>query len=80
MSGIFWLAIGIVFLGLLLLYYFLLVRAILEMLRYNTNMVMLTFSFLALVPLPPLLIIGFFIIIIWHMHKKSLSSWKLLDE
>lgn len=80
MSGIFWLIIGIVFLGLLLLYYFLLVRAILEMLRYNTNMVMLTFSFLALVPLPPLLIIGFFIIIIWRMHKKSLASCKLLDE
>jgi len=74
MSVISWLVIGIVFLGLLVLYYFLLVRAILEMLRHETNMVMMTFSFLALVPVPPLLILGIVIIIIWHIHKKSLTQ------
>ncbi len=74
MSVTFWLVIGIVFLGLLVLYYFLLVRAILEMLRHDTNMVMMTFSFLALVPVPPLLILGIGIIIIWHIHKKSLTQ------
>ncbi len=74
MSMIFWLVIGIVFLGLLVLYYFLLVRAILEMLRHDTNMVMMAFSFLALVPVPPLLILGIVIIIIWHIHKKSLTQ------
>ncbi len=74
MNVIFWLVIGIVFLGLLVLYYFLLVRAILEMLQHDTNMVMMTFSFLALVPVPPLLILGIAIIIIWHIHKKSLPS------
>ncbi len=74
MSVTFWLVIGIVFLGLLVLYYFLLVRAILEMLRQDTNMVMMTFSFLALVPAPPLLILGIVIIIIWHIHKKSLRQ------
>ncbi len=73
MSGIFWLVIGIVFLGFLVLYYFLLVRAILEMLRQDTNMVMMTFSFLALVPVPPLLLLGIAVIIIWHIHKKSLT-------
>ncbi len=74
MSVTFWLVIGGVFLGLLILYYFLLVRAILEMLRHDTNMVMLTFSFLALIPVPPLLILGIVIIIIWHIHKKSLTQ------
>ncbi len=74
MNVIFWLVIGIVFLGLYVLYYFLLVRAILEMLRHDTNKVMLTFSFLALVPFPPLLILGIAIIIIWHIHKKSLMQ------
>ena len=74
MSVIFWLVIGIVFLGLLVLYYFLLVRAILEMLRHDANMVMMAFSFLALVPVPPLLILGIVIIIIWHIHKKSLTQ------
>ena len=74
MSVTFWLVIGIVFLGLLVLYYFLLVRAILEMLRPDANMVMMAFSFLALVPVPPLLILGIVIIIIWHIHKKSLTQ------
>ena len=74
MSMTFWLVIGIVFFGLLVLYYFLLVRAILEMLRHDTNMVMMTFSFLALMPVPPLLILGIFIILIWHSHKKSLPQ------
>jgi hypothetical protein len=74
MSVTFWLVIGIVFLGLLVLYYFLLVRAILEMLRRNANMVMMAFAFLALVPVPPLLILGIVIIIIWHIHKKSLTQ------
>jgi hypothetical protein len=74
MSVTFWLVIGIVFLGLLVLYYFLLVRAILEMLRRNANMVMMAFAFLALAPVPPLLILGIAIIIIWHTHKKSLTQ------
>ncbi len=74
MSVTFWLVIGIVFLGLLVLYYFLLVRAILEMLRRNANMVMMAFAFLALVPVPPLLILGIVIVIIWHIHKKSLTQ------
>jgi len=72
--SMFWLVIGSVFLGLLILYYFLLVRAILEMLRHDANMVMMAFSFLALVPVPPLLILGIVIIIIWHIHKKSLTQ------
>ncbi len=38
MSVISWLVIGIVSLGLLVLYYSLLVRAILEMLRRDVNM------------------------------------------
>ncbi len=74
MSVTFWLVIGGVFLGLLILYYFLLVRAILEMVRHDTNVVMMVFSFLALVPVPPLLILGIAIIIIWHIHKKSLTQ------
>ena len=53
MSVTLWLVIGIVFLGFVyILYYFLLVRAILEMLRQDTNMVLMAFSFLALVPFP----------------------------
>ena len=74
MSVTLWLVIGIVSLGLFILYYFLLIRAILEMLRHDTNMVMMAFSFLALVPFPPMLILGIAILIIWHIHKKSLTQ------
>ncbi|MDA2930858.1 hypothetical protein MYX84_13090, partial [Acidobacteria bacterium AH-259-O06] len=61
-----WVVVGIVVLGLLVLYYVLLARAILEMLRHDANIVLMTFSFLALIPLPPLLILGILIIIIWN--------------
>ncbi|MCH7826018.1 MAG: hypothetical protein IH849_14565 [Acidobacteria bacterium] len=66
--------LGLVVLGLLILYYVLLVRVTLEMLRRDANKVLLTFSFLALVPAPPFLILGILIIIIWNIHKKTLPE------
>ena len=66
--------LGLVVLGLLILYYVLLVRATLEMLRRDANKVLLAFSFLALVPAPPFLILGILIIIIWNIHKKTLPE------
>ncbi len=64
----------IVLLGLIVLYYTLLVRAILEMLRLDVNKILLTFAFLSLIVLPPTLLLGIFILIIWHYHKKTLSK------
>ena len=64
----------IVILGLLVLYYTLLVRAILQMLRLDVNKVLLTFAFLSLVILPPTLLLGIFILIIWHFHEKTLPA------
>ncbi|MDA2938752.1 hypothetical protein MYX75_10885 [Acidobacteria bacterium AH-259-A15] len=69
-----WVVVGIVVLGLLVLYYVLLARAVLEMLRRDANMVLMTFSFLALIPLPPFLILGILIIIIWNIHNRSASE------
>jgi hypothetical protein len=60
--------------GLLVLYYVLLVRAILEMLRLDVNRILLTFTFLSLIVLPPTLLMGIFILIIWHYHKKTLPT------
>ena len=60
---------GIVVLALVVVYYVLLIRAILEMLRSDTNLVLLISSFVALVCLPPLLPLGIAVIIIWHFHK-----------
>lgn len=65
---------AIVLLGLLVLYYSLLVRAILQMLRTQTNTVLLIFSFLALIPSPFTLIMGIFILVIWKLHRKTLPE------
>jgi hypothetical protein len=64
----------IVFLGLIVLYYTLLVRAILQMLRVDVSPVLLTFAFLSLIILPPTLLLGIFILIIWHYHKRTLPA------
>ena len=64
----------VVLLGLLVLYYAILVRAILEMLRLDGNKILLTFAFLSLMVFPPTLLLGIFILIIWHYHKKALSK------
>ena len=65
---------AIVLLGLIVLYYTLQVRAILQMLRLDVNKVLLTFAFLSLVILPPTLLLGIFILIIWHFHENPTSS------
>jgi hypothetical protein len=40
------------------------IRAIIAMLRYDVNCVLLTFAFLALIPFPPILIMGIMVLII----------------
>jgi hypothetical protein len=56
---------------LLVIYYILLVRAILEMLRRNVNPILLTFAFGSLIPIPPFIVLGVLILIIWNSHKKN---------
>jgi len=65
---------AVVLLALLVLYYSLLVRAILQMLRRETNMILLFFSFLALIPSPFTLIMGILILVIWKLHKRTLPE------
>lgn len=64
----------LVLLGLIVLYYVLLVRIILDMLRRNIEQkVLLIFAFLSLIFSPFTLIMGINVIIIWVIYKKSLS-------
>ena len=70
-----WIAvIGCLYLLVLVVYYVFLVQVILQMLRRDTNVVMLVFAFLALFPLPPTVIMGILVIIIWMIHKKTLPE------
>ena len=67
--------IVVLILVVLIIYYFvLLVRAIIEMLQYNVHSVLLTFAFIALIPLPPTLVMGVMILIIWRHHKKEILA------
>ena len=68
-----WLAISSLGLLILCIYYVLLIQAILEMLRQEVPGVVRGFSFLALIPFPPLIILGIFMLIIWKIHKKTLG-------
>lgn len=58
--------------GLLILYYVLLVRAILEMLKLDANKVLLGFSFVSLIPAPPIVLMGILILVIWSIHRREL--------
>jgi hypothetical protein len=57
---------------LVVVYLVLMVRAVIDMLRYDVNGVLLTFAFLALIPFPLIMIMGIMVLIIWHYHKKDI--------
>ena len=61
---------------LVVVYLVLMVRAVIDMLRYDVHGVLLTFAFLALIPFPLILIMGIMVLIIWHYHKKDILEGK----
>ncbi len=74
-----WLAFtggGILILVLLVIYYVLLVRAVLDMLRRKANTTLLVFAMLGLIPVPPLIILGVLMIIIWTLHRRAGAKTK----
>ncbi len=62
--------------AVVVVYLVFMVRAVIDMLRYDVHGVFLAFAFLALIPLPPILILGITILIIWHYHKKDILAGK----
>ncbi len=64
----------LVLVGAVIVYLVLLVRAIIDMLRYDVHGVLLTFAFLALIPFPLILVMGIMILIIWHYHKRDILA------
>ena len=60
--------------GIVVVYLVLIVRAIIDMLRYDVHGVLLTFAFLALIPFPLILIMGIMVLIIWHYHKRDILA------
>ena len=64
----------LVLIGIVVIYFVLVVRAIIDMLRYDVHGVLLTFAFLALIPFPLILIMGIMILIIWYYHKRDILA------
>lgn len=62
--------------GAVVVYLVLMVRAIIDMLRYDVHGVLLTFAFLALIPFPLILVVGITVLIIWHYHKRDILAGK----
>ena len=67
-------AILLVLVAILVAYLTLVARAVIEMLRYKANCVLLVFAFLSLIPFPLILILGIMVLIIWHYHKKDIPA------
>jgi hypothetical protein len=66
----------LVLITLVIVYLVFMVRAVIDMLRYDAHGVLLTFAFLALIPFPLFVIMGVMILIIWHYHKKDILAGK----
>jgi hypothetical protein len=64
----------LVLITLVVVYFVFMVRAVIDMLRYDAHGVLLTFAFLALIPIPLIMIMGVMILIIWHYHKKDILA------
>ncbi len=55
----------------LVVYYVFMSRTVLQMLRVGANPALLVFALLALIPLPPTLIMGIVLMIVWALHNKA---------
>ena len=66
----------LVLITLVIVYLVFMVRAVIEMLRYDVHGVLLTFAFLALIPFPLILVMGIMVLIIWHYHKRDILAGK----
>ena len=56
---------------ILIVYYVFMARTVLQMLRVGANPVLLAFALFALIPVPPILIMGIVLMIIWAQHYKT---------
>jgi hypothetical protein len=64
----------VVLIAVVVVYLVFMVRAVIDMLRYDVHGVLLTFAFLALVPFPLILVMGIMVLIIWHYHKRDILA------
>jgi hypothetical protein len=66
------LAVIIVAIALVLIYYALLVPRIRDMLDLRASPVLIAFALASLIPFPPAVVLGILIMFIWEGHRKTL--------
>ncbi len=59
-------------LGFLIIYFFFLIRALVEMIRFDAPGVVIVFTYISLIPFPLFLILGIVNLIIWYFVRKDL--------
>jgi hypothetical protein len=59
-------------LAVLVIYYLFMGRTVLAMLRQKVNPVLLTFALIALLPLPPTVVMGVVLMLIWIPYSRSM--------
>lgn len=64
--------VGIV--GLLIVYFFFLIRALVEMIRLDAPGIVIVFTYISLIPFPLFLILGLLNLIIWHFVREDLMA------
>ncbi len=64
----------VVFLGLLILYFVFLVRALVEMIRLDAPVVVIVFTYISLIPFPLFLILGILNLIIWYFVRNDMMA------
>ena len=64
----------VILVGFLIVYYILLVRALVEMIRLDAPGVVIVFTYISLIPFPLLLILGILNLIIWHLIRKDMMA------
>ena len=65
--------IGVVLLSILIAYYVFVTRSLIEMIRTSAPSVMLVFTYISLIPLPPFLVLGVVNLIVWHKVRSQLA-------
>ena len=64
----------VVVVGLLIVYFVFVVRALIEMIRLEAPAVMIVFTYLSLIPFPLLLILGILNLIVWHFVRQDMMA------
>jgi len=67
-------SVAVVILGLLIVYFVFLIRALIEMIRLDAPGVVIVFTYISLIPFPLLLILGILNLIIWHFVRVDLLA------